>query len=930
MSVSSVVRAFAAAVGGVLVAASSIPAQNAGTSNPAAPATAPARGPSVEGITEYRLTNGLRVLLFPDRSKPQTTVNVTYLVGSRHEGYGETGMAHLLEHMLFKGTPRHRAPSAELSAHGAQFDATTSFDRTNFFETFAAADTTLAWALDLEADRMTNSLVAKEDLDKEFSVVRSEFERGENDPFLVTLKRVLGSAYLFHAYSRLPIGSQSDIENVPIDRLQRFYHKHYQPDNAIVMIAGNFDEARALALVQEKFAGIPRAAQAPEATYTVEPTQDGERTTMVRRAGDGQVVMAYYHVPAGTHPDFPAIDVLTRVLGEQGTGRLFKSLIEPKRAASVQAENLQQHDPAGLFVVARLKSEQSVDSAQRALLAASEEVGGAKPPTAEEVERAKASILKNFERAPSNTGTFGLQLSEWMGMGDWRLFFYHREQVKKVTVQDVQRVAAAYLKPSNRTVGIFVPTDKPDRAEIAAAPNTDSLLKNFRSEAVAVAAGEAFDPTPANIEGRVHRSTLPSGLKVAMLAKKNRGETVSAVVSLRLGSAQTLTNRSSAAAIAAQMLMRGTKSLSRQQITDTLNALKARVAVAAPNATNVRVSIETTRNFLPAALALVGEMLRAPALDSAEFERTQREMMGQVETQRTEPVMLAQLAVARKLSRYPAGHPRYVAMPDEQLAGLKAATVTDVRAFHRDFYGASAGELVIVGDVDEAAASAAARAAFGTWKSAKPFRYVPVTNAAAKGDRQSIETPDKPNAAFMVGESIAMQDIDAEYPAMVLANYLLGESALDSRLPARIRVKEGLSYIVQTGLNVASLDRAGQWLAIAIASPANTEKVNAAFFDEMAKITKEGFSAEEVAKGKSALLQRRAMARSNDAQLATQLANALYYGRTMRFDEELEQHLGALSAEQVNAVVRRTLDPQKMVVVQAGDFAKVQQAGKPK
>src|SRR5439155_10434868 len=321
------------------------------------------------------------------------------------------------------------------------------------------------------------------------------------------------------------------IENLPIDKLQAFYHKHYQPDNAIVMIAGNFDEQRALALVQEKFGAIPRPTRAMDQTYTVEPTQDGERMATIRRTGNTQLVMSYYHVPAGTHLDFPAIDVLTRVLGDPASGRLQKALVETKKASAVQANNLQQHDPGGVFLAALLQKTQSADSAEDALFAVATEIATTKPPTSAEVERAKTEVLKGFELAPTNTGRFGLELSEWMAMGDWRLFFYHRDQVKKVTVQDVQRVASLYLKTSNRTVGLFIPTDKPDRTEIATAPSVDSLLKGYRSDVV-VAAGEAFDPTPANIDARVHRSALKSGLRLALLSKKNRGEGVSAVVSL--------------------------------------------------------------------------------------------------------------------------------------------------------------------------------------------------------------------------------------------------------------------------------------------------------------------------------------------------------------------------------------------------------------
>lgn len=914
-------RALSVAVAGLLPFAHSAHAQ--------APAAAPVRGPSVEGITEYRFSNGLRVLLFPDKSKPQTTVNVTYLVGSRQEGFGETGMAHLLEHMLFKGSTKHRKTSDEISAHGAAFDATTSFDRTNYFETFTAADSNLVWALDLEADRMINSFIAREDLDKEFSVVRNEYESGENNPFLVTFKRVLGSAYLFHSYGRLPIGSQSDIENVPINRLQAFYKKYYQPDNAVVTIVGNFDETRALALVQEKFGTIPRPNRILEQTYTVEPTQDGERNAIVRRAGDQQIIMAYYHLPAGSHPDFPAIDVLTNVLGDRSSGRLFKSVVETKLAASAQAQNLQQHDPAGLFVAAQLRKDQSIDSAQTAMLAAVAAVATTQPPTAAEVDRAKATILKNFELAPSNTRGFGLQLSEWMAMGDWRLFFYHRDQVKKVTPQDVQRVAAAYLKSSNRTIGQFIPTDKADRSEIAAAPSVEALLKDYKSEAV-VATGEAFDPSPANIESRVHRSTLPSGLQVALLSKKNRGEAVTAVLNLRVGNEQSLMNRGTAASFAAQMLMRGTKTLNRQQISDSLNQLKARVAVSAPAPFNVRVAVETTRPNLDAVLRLVGQIVREPALDAKEFDQLQRESLAQVESQRGEPNMVGQTMFMRQVTAYPKGHPRYVPTIDEQIELVKAATLADVKRFHSDFYGAAHGELVVVGDFDEPAIAKTAAANFGNWKNNQPFKPVPMKFAATTAGKNTAETPDKPNAFFMAGQTFTLKDTDPDYAALLLVNYLLGESPLDSKLGARIRVKEGLSYAVQSAINVGSLDPASQWIALAIYNPVNADKVYAAFFDEMGKVLKDGFSAEEVEKAKSAFVQRRTLVRSSDATLALQLSTALYLGRTMTFDADVEKKIATLTPDAVNAALRKTLDPAKMAVVMTGDFAKVKQAGTPR
>jgi len=271
---------------------------------------------SVEGITEYLLPNGLKVLLFPDPSKPTITVNVTYLVGSRQENYGETGMAHLLEHLMFKGSLGHPNVAQELTEHGARANGTTNFDRTNYFETFAATEENLRWALDLESDRMVHSFIAKKDLDTEMTVVRSEYERGENDPYNVLILRMFSTAYLSHSYQHPVIGARSDIENVPIERLQAYYHLYYQPDNAVLLISGHIDESSTLAMINDLFGAISRPARTLPVLYTIEPAQDGEREVELRRVGDTQMAAAGYHIPAASHPDFASVSLLGAILAD--------------------------------------------------------------------------------------------------------------------------------------------------------------------------------------------------------------------------------------------------------------------------------------------------------------------------------------------------------------------------------------------------------------------------------------------------------------------------------------------------------------------------------------------------------------------------------------------------------------------------------------
>jgi zinc protease len=564
---------------------------------------------TIEGITEYQLDNGLQVLLFPDPSTPTVTVNLTVLVGSRHEGYGETGMAHLLEHMVFKGTPTHRDIPKLLKEHGARFNGSTWVDRTNYYETMAGTDANLEFGISLEADRMVNSYVKREDLLSEMTVVRSEFEMGENNPEGILNQRMMAVAYEWHNYGKSTIGNRSDIERVPIEKLQAFYHKYYRPDNAMLVVAGKFDEAKALAYITKYFGPIQPPKEKLDTTYTDEPAQDGERRVVLRRVGKIGVVGLIYHIPAGPHEDLPAVEVLNGVLVKEPSGRLYKSLVETHKALSVSGRASVWHDPGVLEISAELDPKMSHEEVQKSMI---ESVESPSPFTEEEVERAKRSILKDRELLMTNSNRIGIVLSEWGAAGDWRLFFLHRDRVAKVTPSDVYRVARKYLLANNRTAGVFIPTQQPERAAIPPTPVVADLLKDYRG-GKGLAAGEAFDPTPANIEKRVERSQLPCGLKLALLPKKTRGEAVVAELVLRYGNEESLRGHTSATQFLASLMARGTKKHNRQQLQDELDKLGARLRPGGLLG-EATFSIQTKRESLIPAMELLGEMLREPTL----------------------------------------------------------------------------------------------------------------------------------------------------------------------------------------------------------------------------------------------------------------------------------------------------------------------------
>jgi zinc protease len=877
------------------------------------------RGATVEGITEYKLENGLRVLLFRDPSKATITVNMTYLVGSVDESYGETGMAHLLEHMLFKGTTKHPAVMTELQDHGAQFNGSTAWDRTNYFETFDASDEKLEWALGLEADRMVNSRVAKSDLDSEMTVVRNEFERGENSPTSVLFERTLSTAYSWHAYGKSPIGSRSDIENVPIERLQAFYKAHYQPDNAVLIVAGRFDEAKTLDLIARNFGPIPRPNRVLPARYTVEPVQEGERDVTVRRVGDIQIVMVAYHAPGGAHPDFVPLQLASSALADEPSGRIYKALVEKGLASEVGVNTLQQRDPGAVIFYATVRKEASLDAARTAMLATIDDIKN-HPFTKEEVDRARNAALSDFERTMNNSQRVALQLSEWVAIGDWRLMFVDRDRARTATVEDVQRTALQYFKPTNRTVGMFIPGE-PDRSVIPPNPSVAALVEGYKGDA-ARNEGEEFDPSPANIDKRTTRAELPGGVKLALLPKQTRGGAVNASIRLNFGDEHSLKDTGRLSSLTSAMLMRGTKNKTRQQIQDTLDKLNSQLNVGGGGGV-VAVNIVSTRENLPAVLDLAIEVLREPAFPESELETLRASELAELEASKSEPQAVVSRAYGRHWSPYPRGDVRYIPTIDEEREYLTKANVKALRDFYQGFYGASNAEVSVVGDFDAAAIRDQIAKKLDGWKSPKPYAEVlsPFPDPPIAPTTEVFQTPDKENAFFLAGKPIQLKDSDADYPALVLGNYILGSGA-SSRLFSRIRGREGLSYGVGSQVSAPVRSDGGRFAVQAIAAPQNAAKVEDSFRDELTTVLRDGYKPEEVATAKGSWAQQRQIGRSQDGALAGALLGQLHNGRTMAWDAELESKVSSLTPEQIRAAMQKYLDPAKMTYMRGGDFEK--------
>lgn len=872
----------------------------------------------IEGITHFALTNGPQLLLVPDDSKPTVTVNMTVFVGSRHEGYGEAGMAHLLEHMVFKGTPTHPNIPQALQGRGAKFNGTTWVDRTNYYETLPATPENLEFALKLEADRLVNSHIRSEDLASEMTVVRNEFERGENAPGRILAQRMAAVAYEWHNYGKSTIGNRSDIERVPVESLREFYQRYYQPDNILLVIAGKFDESQAVDLVLKHFGPVPKPTRILSNTYTEEPPQDGERNVTLRRVGEVSVVGLSYHMPAGPHPDFAPLEVLEMMLTSSPSGRLYKALVETRKAAAISGSAYGWHDPGLLRLMVEVNKEIPPEAVLDVLVDTTEGLADSEI-TAKEVDRARSQLLKHRELSAADTSGIAIELSEWAAQGDWRLYFLHRDRLEQVTVDQVREVARKYLVRNNRTVGVFLPTTNAERVSIPATPPIAGLLDGYKGREEQ-ALGEAFDVSPDNIERRTKRTILNSGVKVALLPKKTRGEMVRLRLSLRYGTPETLAPFATAAEFLPALMTRGTRHLNRVELQDELDRLRAELrSLGVPGMATFM--LQTKRANLSETLALLRQVLREPALEPAEFELLKQRHRASLQQGLTDPQSLALRSLVRRMTGYASNDVRYVPTLTEELERLEKLSAQDVQKLYRDFLSGTQGQLSVVGDFDPEAVRPLLEDLFVGWNSAIPYQRIERSVPAQwVPEHDRIQIPDKANAVYTAGLVFSLRDDHPDYAPLALGNFILGAGALSSRLGDRIRQKEGLSYGVSSSISADPLDQRATFSVTAICNPAKAAQVDKAAREEIQRLLAEGPSPEELDRARTGFLERQQLTRTSDDDLAQILNVTLLTERTMLHYTRFEQQIAKLTPEEISAALRKYIDITRLTSIEAGDF----------
>lgn len=871
-----------------------------------------------QNIQHYSLDNGLEVLLFEDQSQANVTVNLTYLVGSRHEGRGEAGMAHLLEHMLFRGTKELRDVKGALQDRGAQFNATTWYDRTNYFETLTPTRENLQFALKLEADRMINSLILQEDLDAEMTVVRNEFEMGENNPVHVLHDQMMSSAYLWHNYGKTTIGNRSDIERVPALTLRKFYEFYYQPDNAVLLVAGQFKADEAISLINTYFASIPRPHRLLDQTYTEEPAQEGPREVVLERAGDKSCVAAAYHIPAAAHEDSAALKVFVDIITDEPGGHLYKELIESGHCSELFSMVYSLCDPGMALIFSRPTDDHQALKLRDVLLNLIEKTA-IESIDEQQVKRIKARQLKRFKLAMSNSKDMALKLSEAIACGDWRLFFWHKDQINRVSLADVKRVAAKYFLRSNRTSGVFIPSDQSHRVLINHVKSIEQVVGQL-AEDHSLVAGEAFEASIKNIEGLVRRLAKPLDYKIAYLPKKTRGQSVRAQAIFRYGYDQALRPWQEELCMLPTMLWRGTSKLDYQAVRDKLDALMSTLDLSG-HAGMMTASIKSECQYIDQSLELLADLVKKPAFKPEEFLIVKQREIDDYEEIKSDPQRLGFHELERLKSPWPKETMLYVPSFDERIEALKVLSVDKIEDAYKQVFSWQNLSIAMVGDAD----------------GEKLWRVLPELFAGqAKVDYQRVKrphikntvgnfvfhTPDKEMAIIAMAYNFPMRDDHADYAALKIANYMFGEN-MNSRLMSRIREKEGISYGAGSWLEVGRHDECASLNIYAMAAPASVKRAQRAITEEWLRFVEQGVEEQELNHARASMWLSFSNNLANDGYLVNTLAADLEIARNFNWREHLFASINQLSLFDIKNAVQKWWQSAQFSVVTAGDKNKL-------
>eukprot|EP01119_Soliformovum_irregulare_P021344 TRINITY_DN7085_c0_g2_i1.p1 TRINITY_DN7085_c0_g2~~TRINITY_DN7085_c0_g2_i1.p1 ORF type:complete len:893 (-),score=342.11 TRINITY_DN7085_c0_g2_i1:10-2688(-) len=876
---------------------------------------------SLEGIQHYtHVKNGLTVLICEQNTAPVATTMVTYHVGSRNEAIGYTGSTHLLEHLMFKGSKNFNKQKGNpiwnvLQNVGASMNATTWNDRTNYYELIPKEH--LEVCLEIEADRMRHAFIDEADRQTEMTVVRNEFERGENEPEQALDKAIWATAYQAHPYHHSTIGWRSDIENVPIERLKLFYDTYYWPNNATLTIIGDVNTNHVLTLVDRIFGEIPKSEIPIPKVYTEEPEQEGQRRIVVKRAGKVGVVGVAHKSPRALHPDHYPMQILGNILTIGKTSRFYKSLVDKGLASSVSTDFAPFKDEGLYITYVTLTTGTKHSQVEEIILAEYEKIKK-EGVTPEEIARAQAQIITGSAFDRDGPMSMARVINEAIAVGDWRLFVERINFIRQIQVEDVKRVTNRYFLEDLSTVGFFVPrTDEEIKLKNLRDSENRSAESGLKLNLDSQAPRSKDLQVEIPLSTRIQESQPIDGLRLFTL--KNGQEKILTVNGSLLAGLVFDKENPTVPSFTAKMLDQGTLTRTKFEISELLGNVGASIVFSVDNF-HVRFSARCLSKDLDLILDLITDQLENPKFGDSDLEILRKREITRLEQSKQNTRSRANSKLMQSL--YPRDHPNFTLDLEVQLEQARSVQVEDLKKFHGNFYPKSSMNLVIVGDVDDQVVEKVRRN-FTGHPLAPHVRssQIPKTQSSGKNPEEKkfqVEIPDKTSCDVFFASTVGIDREHPDYIPLMIANYVLGGN-FSARLMANVRDKAGLTYGIYSYIGGADFSD-GFWAIWATFAPDLLTKGTEATLTEVSTWIQLGVSEQELKDKVTSMIGQFKVRLATSAGIAETLLGIIERGKSVSYLEEYPKLLQEATLENVNRCLRQYVKNSDIVTVSAGTF----------
>ena len=856
------------------------------------------------GIKEYTMTsNGLRVLLKQDNTAPVATFMVTYEVGSRNEAIGYTGSTHLLEHLMFKGSRKFNTKKGNsvfqtLQSLGARMNATTWLDRTNYFAVLPSEH--LETLIEIEADRMRNAYIKEEDRQSEMTVVRNEFERGQNSPSGVLDENIWATAYQAHPYHHSTIGWKEDIENVSIERLREFYDTFYWPNNATAIAIGDFTEKEALSMIKKHFGKIRKSTKPIPEVYTAEPKQEGIRTITLKRAGQQGIVGVAHKTPAATHPDAPAFMVLSSILSSGKNSRFYKNITDKGLTTSVYIWDSLFRDPGLFTVYANLSPDVDHKTVEKAVVDEYEKIkkDGVSD---EEVKNAQTQLIASMKFRQDGSYAIASGLNEAIASGDWTLYTTYDEKIGTVTKEDVQRIVKEYFKEDLSTIGYFIPLGAggQNKKLATSAKDLEKMKLKHYSEEEELLSSKVVDSEP--VEG-IRLLTLKRGSGVVTLTGSMLGGDIYAS-----GNART-------ADMVAAMLDQGTTNMTKFEISAKLESAGARLGFF-----NGQARVGFSGKFLSEdtkmVFDLLADQLKNPLFAEEDLNKVKKRQVANYKRSKESTRGNATNNMLKAF--YGTGHQNSPTDPDKAIEEIKKITPKNLKDFHLKNYGAGTMVIVAVGDVDHNSLEGLIKEGFGGWKKS-PLKEKKETGTANKAsDKVYVTMQDKTSTDFLVGTALGIDRYHPDYLPLYVATHTLGGN-FSARLMQTVRVKEGLTYGINSSMRGFGNGNDGYWMVGGTFSPKLLSKGESSTLREIKKWAEEGITQKELDITKSTLTGGFQVGFDSTGGLAGGILDAIIVHGDLTYLDSYPERIKAITLDEANTAISKYIFFDDLYQVAAG------------